>query len=405
MMYLKVYKDNGSINSYEIKKELFVDKSLDKKVSFISSALKEKNALNIFQSYFSDAKSVLFDETNKLLVQKIEDLGITKFKNKKHNKTIFDDKDFSLIYFTSGTTGAPTAALKTKDNIEKEIAVLSKLLKEYNIKKVIVTVPFIHIYGSLTGLFYPFFNDIDIELKEHFLPNDLLQMCEDNSLIVTTPLYIKALNQLASTKNLSKCLFVSSTAPLDPAEAKKFNEKFGADILQLFGSTETGGIAYKFNDQVLWTPLEGVKIDTNKNQELIISSPFVSSILFCNTFKDTNQTLQTFDFIEKVDTRFKLLGRSSQIFKIAGKRYSTIQIEKILESNEDINKALVYVKKNSNSLRGESLDITLESEKKFSVSEIKKMIQTNLSNLKFSIELHYVDKIALSSTGKKLRLQ
>ncbi|MEZ4692580.1 MAG: hypothetical protein R2837_00835 [Aliarcobacter sp.] len=108
-----------------------------------------------------------------------------------------------------------------------------------------------HFYGSLMGLFYPLFNNIDIVLKEHFLPNDLLDIIEDNSLVVTTPLYIKSLNRISSSKNLSNSIFISSTAPLQKDDAKEFNEKFSSNILQIFGSTETGGIAYKYNDETI----------------------------------------------------------------------------------------------------------------------------------------------------------
>ena len=407
-MHLKVYNDNGSISSHQIDKNEFVtefkNKEYKNKVSYISSSSKEINALNIFKSYFNDAKSILFDDTNKLLVKKLSTLDIPSFESSKNTSTIFDDKEFSFVYFTSGSTGESTAALKTKENIQSEIKALSLLFKKYNIKRVIVTVPFIHIYGSLAGLFYPYFNDIDIILKEHFLPNDLLDICDDYSLVVTTPLYIKALNKMSARKDLSKSLFLSSTAPLDPKEATKFNEKFSCPIMQLFGSTETGGIAYKFNDEVLWTALDNVTIQTNEKNELKVKSPFVSKYIYENEFKDTKEEIQTFDFIEKDGNKFKLIGRSSQILKIAGKRYSTIQIENILEEQEHINKALVYVKNDKDSLRGEILDITLETQENFKVKEIKRILQNNLSNLKFSMDLKCIDKIPISSVGKKLKV-
>ena len=403
-MHLKVYNDNGSITTHHINKDEFINNKYENRVSYISSSSKEINALNIFKSYFSNAKSILFDDTNKLLVKRLEDLNIPSFKSFNNISTIFDEKEFSFVYFTSGSTGESTAALKTKKNIENEIKALSTLFKKYNIKRVIVTVPFIHIYGSLTGLFYPYFNDIDIILKEHFLPNDLLDICTDNSLVVTTPLYIKALNKISSTKDLSKSIFLSSTAPLDAKEAKHFNEKFSCPVMQLFGSTETGGIAYKFNDDILWTPLENVEIHTNKKNELKVKSPFVSKVLLGKEFSNTNGEIQTFDFIEKDEEKFKLIGRSSQILKIAGKRYSTIQIENILEKQEHIQKALVYVKNDRETLRGEILDITLETQKIFKPLEIKKILQNNLSNLKFSMDLKCVDKIPTSSVGKKLRI-
>ncbi len=403
-MQLKVYNDNGTVNSYEIKKENFLDKTLEGKVSYISSSSKEANILNIFKSYFCDAKSILFDESNKLLVQKLQELKISSFEDKKPTPTIFDDKEFRFIYFTSGTTGQSVGALKSYENIKWEVKCLSELTKKYNIKKVIVTVPLIHFYGSVGGVFYPLFNDLDIILKEHFLPHDLLEMIDDNSLVVTTPLYIKALNRLSETKNLSKSLFLSSTAPLNLNDAKEFNEKFHCNILQLFGSTETGGIGYKFNDESVWTPHIGTKVSLNNDNELKVNSPLVSDTLYDEGFKKTDFTIQTFDYAEFENEKFKIIGRSSQILKLAGKRYSTVQIEHILEEQEEIEKALVYVKKDTDSLRGEILDITIESKKQFIPKEIKKILQSKLSNLKFSVDLKIVDKIEVSSVGKKLRI-
>ncbi len=394
-MILKVFNDDGTTNEHKIEKELFYDEKLEEKISYISSSNKEENALKIFQSYFSNAKSILFDNTNKAIVKQLEELNIKEFR----------EKDFSFIYFTSGTTGFPVGALKTNENILEEIKVLSRLFKKYAVKRVIVTVPFIHFYGSLMGLMYPLFNDIDIILKEHFLPSDLLDLIDDNSLVITTPLYIKSLNRVNEVKDLSKSIFLSSTAPLTPNIAKEFNEKFSSNIIQLFGSTETGGISYKYNDESLWTPLEKVETFVNELNELKVKSPFISNILFEKTFKTTNSEIQTFDYVEFEDSRFKLVGRSSQILKVAGKRYSTIQIEHILEDIKDIRKAVVFVNSNKDALRGESLEITIESDKEFLVKDIKQILKKELSNIKFSITLKIVDKIKTTAIGKKIAIE
>ncbi|WP_051488675.1 AMP-binding protein [Aliarcobacter lanthieri] len=403
-MKLKIYNDDYTINEYNISKELFFDKSINNKVSYIASSSKEQNALKILKSYFSNAKSILFDNTNRAILEKLENLNIKEFYKKEYKENIFDKQNFSFLYFTSGSTGFPIAALKTKENIFSEINDLTHLLKEYHIKRVIVTVPFMHIYGSLFGLFYPLKNDIDIILKEHFLPNDLLDLINENSLIVTTPLYIKALNQLNSKKNLKDSIFISSTEPLLSIDAKEFKDKFNTNIIQIFGSTETGGIAYKYNDEELWNALNSVKLSTDNENKLKVTSPYVSNIIYEEEFKQTNKSVQTFDFVELFNNKFKLIGRSSQILKIAGKRYSTIQIENILEKVEGITRALVLVN-SRNSLRGDILYITIESNKEFFVKDIQKILKKELSNLKFSINLNIVNKIKTSSTGKKLAIQ
>lgn len=404
-MNLIVYHDDLSVTQHALEKEHFYNPSIQNKVGYIGSDKKENNALQFFESFYNEGKAILFDHTNKIILQKLQTLGIEPFDSINPVPTIFDEKDFSMMYFTSGSTGESVGALKTKQHLLEEIKVLTKLFSRKKIKRVVVTVPFIHIYGTLFGLLYPFLNGLDIILKEHFLPHDLLHLIDEHSLVVTTPLYIKALNKIGEHKDLSSSTFVSSTGPLDAQSAVTFAHKFNTDVIQIFGSTETGGIAYKTNDETLWTPLQSVQVSTNEQSELQIASPFVSDELYENGFKSINGVVQSFDYVElNAHNQFKLIGRSSQILKIAGKRYSTIQIEHILEAQEDIAKALVFVEHVDDALKDEILDITLETKTLYTTKQIKQILQHNLSNLKFSIKLTLVEHIPTSSVGKKLKI-
>jgi len=404
-MYLSILNDDGSVHRHEIVKNTLLDKSLDGKVGYIGNKSKELNALSIYKAYFSNAKAVLLDETNKVILEEVKSLGIVEFGDSPKQSTSFDSQNFSLAYFTSGSTGYPVAALKSKENLELEGETISVLLQKYSIRKVVVTVPFVHLYGTLFGLLYPFLNNIDIVLKEHFLPHDLLDVVDADTLVVTTPMYIAALNKLQIEKDLSKSVFISSTAPLDVATSRAFKDKFKADVIQIFGSTETGGIAYKTNGDSLWTPLEGVNISSNDKGELRVMSPFVSKTLYEKGFISTSGEVQTCDYIEEKKDSFQLIGRSSKILKVAGKRYSTIQIENLLEAENEIVKALVFVELDEDTLRGEYLDITLESKYVFTTTEIKKILRENISNIKFKIKLSIVESISVNKIGKKLRIR
>ena len=403
-MNLNVISDNGTISKHARMKVPLSYEIWKNKIGYIGTQSKESNALNIFNAYFSEAKAILLDETNRSIVELLKHLNIQSFESENSGYTVFDDQDFSFMYFTSGSTGHPVGALKSKENILSEVNALTLLLKKYAIRKVIVTVPFIHLYGTLLGLMYPLVNNIDIYLKEHFLPNDILDMIDDHTMVVTTPLYIKALSKLTQKKDLSKSIFISSTAPLDNESIVAFKERYKADIMQIFGSTETGGIAHKLNDETSWIPFYGVDISSNEKDELKVRSPFISDILYEEGFKNTKGEIQTFDYVELEQDTFKLIGRSSKIFKLAGKRYSTVQIENILEEINGITKALVFVEMAKDSLRGEYLDITVESTIEITTKEIKTILQQRLSNLKFSIKLHIVDKIPTNQVGKKLRI-
>ncbi len=394
-MTLKVYNDNGSITEHIISADTMTDTEIQSDISYIGLSTKEENILNIFKTYFNNSKAILFDKSNKAIIEKIDKLNFNDFKK----------KDFSFIYFTSGTTGSPVGAFKTKENFLSEIEQLTKLFEKYTIKRIIVTVPFIHFYGSLFGAIYPLVNDIDIIIKEHFLPHDLLELVDEYSMVVTTPLYIKSLNKLQIKKDLSKSIFVSSTAPLFPNIAKEFHENFSTDVIQIFGSTETGGIAYKYNDDEKWTPIHQVEISQNQEGELKVKSPFISNILYEDKFKVTNHEIQTFDFVEIEENQFKLVGRSSQIIKLAGKRYSTIQIENILEAQPNIEKAVVFVTTNKDALRGEELNITLQTKENILVKDIKSLLKKQLSNMRFTINLKLVDEIKTTLVGKKMLIQ
>jgi len=286
-------------------------------------------------------------------------------------------------------------------DIETDIAALVRLFGVFEPKKIVATVPFIHIYGFLAGLLLPFKLNVDLVFKEHFLPHDLLCFAQPKHIIVTTPLYIKSLLMLDEGKDLSQTLFISSTGPLSAQIAKEFIDKFNTTLIQLFGSTETGSIAYKKQDDIAWTPLHGVETTLNEEGLLHIESPFVSQTLWNEAFIQTNGKIQTFDYANIENGTFNLIGRSNQIIKVAGKRYSTTQIEEVLEAMDGIEKALVHVKHQSKALKDEIIVIFIEVSNPITVKEIKLAIKSRVGKINFPIELKVVDKISTTLMGKK----
>lgn len=361
----------------------------DQDVLYVDSKSKEDSILQIIRAYKSGKKQVLFDESHQNIKELLKKIDL-------------EDIDFSMLLFTSGTTGKPVGAFKSMENLEEEIKQLAKLVKRYNPKKIISTVPFVHIYGILTSVLLPYRIDIDLFFKKHFLPHDLLESIEPNSIVATTPLYIKSLLRLQEIKDLKDVLFISSTAPLDAQSAKKFIKKFNTNLIQIFGSTETGGIAYKKQEDELWRPIYGVKAEVNGDSLLKISSPFVSKLLYENGFKKTFGVIQSFDYVEFDGDRFRIVGRNSQIFKVGGKRFSTLYIEEVLESLSAIKKAYVTITYDKDQLKDESLDIYLESDKNIGIKEINKAIKKKIGNMKIPIKLKIVGKIPTTKLGKKM---
>jgi acyl-coenzyme A synthetase/AMP-(fatty) acid ligase len=390
-MNIKVLDDNKNTKVY--KYDEFFDKDLQNKVLLVNSHTKEESIQDILSAYFSKAKPIIYDKENILVDNML----------KSFDYTILDGIDFSAIFFTSGTTGMPTGAIKTSHNIEKDLDDLVKIFANFDIREVVATVPFIHVYGFLVGLMLPYRLGVDLVFKEHFLPHDLLEFAQKGSLIVTTPLYIKSLILLDETKDLKDTIFISSTVPLSPQIAKEFTDKFNTTLIQIFGSTETGSIAYKKQDDELWLPFDSVEISLNSQGLLGIKSPYVSPFLLQNSkLETTSSQIQSFDYALVEQGKFKLIGRDIHIIKVAGKRYSTIQIEDILEQIDGINKAFVYVEHRKNELKDEILKVFIESSRTIKSKEIKEILKQNFGHINIPLELAIVDKIPTTAMGKKI---
>lgn len=367
-------------------------------------SISASNKLNFIKeflpAYRCGQKIVLFDSNHKQLLKYYEENDINKFENSDKA-----NEQSQLLFFTSGSSGFPVGAFKTKKNLEEEVKVLKTLLDGFSIKKVVVTVPFVHIYGVLAGLLLPLsLEGVTCVVKDDFLPYEILNEASGgNTLVITTPVFIKALSKLREEMNLASNLFISSTGPLDKEDIELFQSSYKTNLLQLFGSTETGGIAYKFGTAAKWSTLKNVSI-SSLNTRLSVSSPYISHYILDKNIVPLIQPFQTEDIVEIEGDAFTLIGRSNKIIKIAGKRISALQIEAILETIPDIQRALVEIVYKKELIKSEQIRITLQATKKISKQSIKKKMSEFYGVLSIPFTLHYVDTISFSSTGKKIFL-
>jgi len=280
---------------------------------------------------------------------------------------------------------------------------LKELVSKKDIKRVVVTVPFVHIYGVLAGLLLPMeLENIELIVKEDFLPYELIkEVKRGDALIITTPVFIKALGKMSDAVDMSSSLFISSTGPLSPEDVSVFEALYTSDVMQLFGSTETGGIAYKFGSSKVWIPLKDVVVE-QQNERLSVSSPYISRYLLQEGIQKLGLPFATEDIIEVSSKGFELLGRSNKIIKIAGKRISAVAIEALLENIEGIERAIVTLVYKKELLRSEQILITLQSKEEYKKSFIKEKIHECYGVLTIPFKVAYVDEIKLSSMGKKV---
>ena len=368
---------------------------VDQKTQTFLNMPKHMLYVALYRAFSQAIVPVLYDKNIQSIKPRVDKLNVELLP-----------KDTSIIFFTSGTTGEPTGALKSKQNILKELKTLTDLFAPHHFERVIVTVPLIHIYGFLAGVLLPQALGAEVILKEEFMPHELLELAEDkNTICITNPVFLKVLNKLNIEKQYKNITFLSSTGKLESEIAKALNQKIGSTIYQLFGSTETGGIAYKINEEVLWRPLEGVQI-TSDNTHLAIESPYISEYLIEDGLKKIQTPFVTTDIIEIQKDGFKLLGRESEIIKISGKRISLLEVEYLLEKSELIEDILVKLAYNMDTNKEEQLELFFVS-KDASLKEIKqefkRILQENYTHMNIKTIMHKVEKIPRNHLGKKIR--
>jgi 3-hydroxymyristoyl/3-hydroxydecanoyl-(acyl carrier protein) dehydratase/acyl-CoA synthetase (AMP-forming)/AMP-acid ligase II len=153
------------------------------------------------------------------------------------------------------------------------------------------------------------------------------KLSDTEYMIISVPAFLKRAAEMERSSGLvlkSPWIFCAGGV-LNFETAQKINEVFGFWPLEVYGSTETAGIAFRqsFNGPE-WTVFDNAKIRQNQDGCLIIRSPYI---------KDP-AGFETADLVEILeDGRFLLKGRIDSVVKIEGKRISLTEMEsRILQS-------------------------------------------------------------------------
>lgn len=292
--------------------------------------------INEFSSYngifLSDNKKIL----NGIFIDKNYHISVgNEFKEADNYE---QEEDICFYLYTSGSTGLAKLIPKTAENILVELKELSKILNCEKTDTFFFTPPLCHIYGILFGFFLPFYNSATVFLDYLFSPESINEFVLSNSVsyFISIPVYYKMFVELNLIDVFKKCKYlISSSAPLPLEISKKFYEN-GIKIVEVYGSTETGGIAHRISaEHIEWKLFSYVKIveewddyinhteEDKKIVELKIISPGISISY------DLLEGYNTGDLVElQKNNKFILLGRNTRFVKIAGKRVDLNYVNK-----------------------------------------------------------------------------
>lgn len=238
------------------------------------------------------------------------------------------------ISFTSGSTGEPKAIAKTWREFQKSALLANQQLQLNEQPLVIVsTVPPQHMYGLETSLFWPLYSKLEISGSRPFYPEDIrsqIGLHNKPCLLISSPIHIKVcLESNFNWNNIAKVL--SSTAPIATDLVVKAEQTFKAPLYEIFGSTETLSFASRRPiKNNLWQPYRGISLKKGSNGFTISGGHLTYSVMLDDEFK-------LFP-----DGHFKIIGRSSDMLKIAGKRASLSELNRVINNIKGVQDAVFY---------------------------------------------------------------
>ena len=244
-----------------------------------------------------------------------------------------DGETTRIFLFTSGSTGKPKAVPQRMKEFEEDNAfIISKWGQEFTNRKLLTTVSQHHIYGFLFGISLPFTLGCPFRRNRVEFPEEFEKLTDVSYILIATPAFLKRTVEVEDKLNMKNVWIFTSGGAVSPELAVQTEKVFGFCPLEVYGSTETSGIAYRQQkkDQLVWTPFDNAKIWLGDDGCLRIISPYIKN----------PEGFATADLAEIFeDGRFLLKGRSDSIVKIEEKRISMTEVEaRLLESGlvEDV---------------------------------------------------------------------
>lgn len=181
-----------------------------------------------------------------------------------------------VTLFTSGSSGKPKAIPKTLSQLETEISILENLFGDSLSGSVIEsTVSHQHIYGLLFRLLWPLCAGRPFARLNLEFPEQVVAHAGQNITLISSPALLKRLSKESASRPVRQIFSSGSPLPYDAAQHCK--ALMGHWPTEVFGSTETGGIAWRRQQdpKCAWRLFPGVEASLNSERCLRLRSPHI----------------------------------------------------------------------------------------------------------------------------------
>ncbi|SFW52355.1 MULTISPECIES: acyl-CoA synthetase family protein [Pseudomonas] len=306
-----------------------------------------------------------------------------------------------LSLCTSGSSGEPKRIEKTLRQLSNEVQALEQLWgADLGPACMIGSVATQHIYGLLFRVLWPLCAGRPFGRRQLAFPEDLQRASREQPVFawVASPALLKRMGDNLDWPALSSVRRVFTSGGALPTEAaQSLQQRLGQWPTEIFGSSETGGIAWRQGDP-WWQPFAGVELSQDSDGALLIASPYLPS-------GHVEHTADAARIAE--DGRFELLGRLDRIVKLEEKRISLPMLEQALVTHDWVSEARLGVVQENRASLGALLVLSdaglraLRNQGRRAVTEgLRRHLSEHCETLALPRRWRWVRQLPLNAQGK-----
>ena len=303
-----------------------------------------------------------------------------------------DAGQLAAYIFTSGSTGVPVPHRKSFGKLVRCVRIEAARLGVHGRYAILGTVPPQHMYGFESTVLLALQSGSALCAERPFFPADIvaaLQPLPRPRALITTPVHLRSL--LAAEVALPALdLIVSATAMLPDPLAREVERRYGAPLLEIYGSTETGQIAARRTAlEEPWQLWDDVRL------ELLDERCWAQG-------GHVEQPTALADVIElRGDDRFVLYGRTADMVNIAGKRSSIAYLNHQLNGIPGVADGAFFVREDgATSLAGITRLAALVVAPTLDAAVILQRLRERIDPVFLPRPLLLVDTLPRNETGK-----
>lgn len=341
-----------------------------------------------------------------------------------------DDDDLAALLYTSGTSGKPKGVMLTHGNLRANISQIKRWVRFTHRDTLFGVLPQFHSFGFTVMTLLPLTVGCGVAYMARFEPRKIVQGLRGHrpTVLVAIP---SMYNALLSVKDAEAADFdslrilVSGGEPLPRSLFDRFRERFGREIQEGYGLTETSPVTN-------WRrPGEGsfgsvgmplpeiyeriVCLDTGKDLgpgrdgEIRIKGPNIMA----GYFRDPESTRAAFDDrgyfrtgdIGRFDAEghLAITGREKEMMIVGGENVFPREIEDALSRNESVRACGVVGVHDP--MRGEEpvAFVEINDGHTFDERALRAFCRTQIASYKVPRRVHAVEELPKGPTGKVLR--